>query len=364
MGYGQNSLHANVTINKYIRKETVALLRKRVLLAMLQSRGRITNGESGKLLDWKVKYKRSTMTPFEDGDSIVFARPDKHKTAQLEMRSYVVSQSLTKADKLMNSGKEAIVKKYAGMTKELLDDIRDQFSEHLIQVDGNAAGSTNKIHGLESMFSGTTSATSLVATNNDTYAGLATTRGTYGGTWYPGASSWPDGYGDTHFDFWTPLIVNYTSPWAATSGGWSATDKVWSNTCIEAIRYAIINTQRNADDLDLFLIEKNLYRQLLDKAEDAERLTVSRNQDVGLTKLGFRGINIDGVDIYWEVGLNAGTGYGLCLDEMELHSWQDQLFKSNSDFNLESVSDRVAIDFYGNLRINSPRSFCKLADLD
>lgn len=360
MSYGQNAYHASITINKYIRDVTKAIMRKRVLLAMLQSRGRIALNQTGKLIDWKVKHKRTQITPFDDGDSIVFTRQNKHKTAQLPMRAYVVSESMSKADKLMNSGKEAIVKKYADMVKSLLEDIRDQFCEQLIQVDGNSAGNTNRIHGLESVFSASNNASSLVGTNNDTYAGLSTARGTYGGSW---TGSWPDGYGDTQYDFWTPLVVNYNSTLAASSGGWSATTKSWSNTCIEALRFAIINTQRNSDDLDLFLLEKNLYRLALDRIDDNERLVVNRNQDAGMTKLGFKGINVDGVDIYWEVGLGSGVGYGLCLDELELMSWQNQLFVSLSDFNLERVSDQVAIDFYGNLRIKSPRCQCKLAAL-
>lgn len=360
MSYGQTAYHASITINKYIREVTKAIMRKRVLLAMLQSRGRVTLNQTGKLIDWKVKHKRSVMTPFDDGDSITFSRVNKHKTAQLPMRAYVVSESISKADKLMNSGKEAIVKKYSDMVKSLLDDIRDQFCEQIVQVDGNAAGNTNRIHGLESMFSASASPTSLVGTNNDTYAGLSTARGTYGGSW---TGAWPDGYGDTQYDFWTPLVVNYTSPLAAASGGWSATTKSWSNTCIEALRYAIINTQRNSDDLDLFLLEKNLYRLALDRIDDNERLVVTRNQDPGMTKLGFKGINVDGVDIYWEVGIGSGLGYGLCLDELELMSWQNQLFVSLSDFSLERVSDQVAIDFYGNLRCKSPRTQCKLAAL-
>jgi uncharacterized protein YaaR (DUF327 family) len=360
MSFGQNSYHANVTINRYIREETKAILRKRVFLAMLQSRGRITLNMSGKLVDWKVKHKRSSMSPFDDGDSIVFTRQEKHKTAQLPMRAYIVSQGMNKGDKLINAGKEAIIKKYSSMVKELLDDIRDQFAEQLVQVDGNSAGNTNRIHGLESVFSATADAASLVGTNNDTYAGLATARGTYGGGW---TGTWPDGYGDSQYDFWTPLVVNYTSPLAFSSGGWSASTKTWSNTCVEALRFAIINTQRNVNDLDLFLLEKNLYRQFLDKADDSERLVVERNQDPGMTKLGFKGVNVDGVDVFWEVGLAAGTGYGLCMDELELMSWQNQLFASNSDFNLETVSDRVAIDFYGNLRMISPRALCKLKNL-
>ncbi len=360
MSFGQNAYHASITINKYIRKETVAIMRKRILLAMLQSKGRVTNNVSGKLIDWKVKYKRSPMSPFSDGDSIVFTKQNKHKTAQLDMRAYTVEQSMNKGDKLMNSGNEAIIKKYSAMVKDGLEDIRDQFAEQLIQVDGNSAGNTDRIHGLESVFSATNNASSLVGTNNDTYAGLSTARGTYGGSW---TGLWPDGYGDSQYDFWTPLVTNYNSVLAATSGGWSPTTKNWQNTCVEALRFSIINTQRNADDLDLFLLEKNLYRQFLDKADDSERLVVERNQDVGMTKLGFRGVNVDGVDIYWEVGVPSGVGYGLCLDEMELMSWQDQLFKSSTDFNLETVSDRVLIDFYGNLKLTSPRAFCKLAAL-
>lgn len=360
MAFGQNAFQASITINKYIREVTKAIMRKRVLLAMLQSRGRISLNQSGKLIDWKVKHKRTALVPFDDGDAIVFSRQNKYKTAQLPMRAYVVSQSMSKADKLMNSGKEAIVKKYSEMVKELLEDIRDGFCEQLVQVDGNASGSTNRIHGLESMFSASNNASALVGTNNDTYAGLSTARGTYGGSW---TGTWPDGYGDSQYDFWSPLVVNYNSTLAAASGGWSATTKSWSNTCIEALRFAIINTQRNSDDLDLFLLEKNLYRLALDRIDDNERLVVNRNQDPGMTKLGFKGINVDGVDIYWEQGLTSGVGYGLCIDELELMSWQNQLFVSLSDFNLEKVSDQVAVDFYGNLRCKSPRTQCKLAAL-
>lgn len=360
MAFGSSSLHLNATINKYIRGATAAIARKRLLLAMLQSKGRITNGMTGKAVEWKVKYKRSPMTPFTDGDTISFVRQDKHKTARMYMRSYNVSQSINKSDKLMNSGKEAIVKLWDGAVNELIDDIRDQFCEHLIQIDGYAAGSTTKINGLESAYGATANPASLVGTNNDTYAEVGTTRGLAGGAW---TGTWPDGYGDSHYDFWSPLVVNYTSPLAAASGGWSSSTKTWANTCVEAIRFLILNTQRNGEDVDFVLLDKALYNTFINVAQQNERLVVNRNQDSALTKLGFRGINLDGCDIFWEVGVPSNVGYGLCMDQLELMSWQDQLFKSSTDFNLESVSDRVVIDFYGNLRMKSPRCFSKLAAL-
>lgn len=352
--------HANATINKYIRKEVLAIIRKRVLLAMLQSRGRISNGNSGKVLDWKVRHKRTTMRPFSDSGTVTFARQDKRKTAQMPMRAYTVAQSINESDKLQNSGNEAIVKLYAGMIKELLDDIRDQFCEELVTVDGYAAGSDDRIMGLESMFGASSSGSSLAGTNSDSYGQLSTTRGAYGGSW---SGTWPDGRGSSQYDFWTPLVVNYTGTLAAGSGGWSSATKTWYNTCVEAIRYAILNTARNGDDLDFILLEKNLYRLLLDHAELNERLVVNRNQDSAMTKLGFKGINVDGTDIYWEVGLNSGVGYGLCMDKMELCSWQKQLFVNKSDFDLETVSDRALVQFYGNLKIECPRTFCKFAAL-
>lgn len=353
---------ANSTINKYIRGETIAIIRKRIFLAMLQSRGRITLNESGKLIDWKVRYKRSPMLPFTDGDTITFVRQDKRKTAQVPMKSYIASQSMNKGEKLQNSGKEAIVKLYASMVKDLMEDVRDQFCNELVQVDGTTGGNADRLWGLPTLFgSSSDDSNSLAGLNTKTsYAGISQVRGAYGGSW---TGNWPDGYGDPHFDFWSSLDINYTGTLATSSGGWNASTKTFRNTGIEAIRYGIVNTQRNGDDVDFFLLEKNMYRQLLELCEQNERLVVNRNQDVALTKLGFRGINIDGVDIYWEYGLPVGYGYGLCMDQLQLHSWQDQLFKSSTDFDLESVSDRVAVDFYGNLRAISPRCQCRLVAL-
>lgn len=361
MAFGTNNLHANATINRYIRKVTLAIARKRVFLAMLMARKRVSYGVKGKLQDWKVKVKRTPIIAFDDGDSLTFSRQNKHKTAQLPMRSYVVTKAIYKGDRLMNGGNEAIFNLWADAAGECMDDIQDQFCEKLLQIDGNATGYTKQIHGLPSVCGATDNgSSSVVGTNADTYAGLSTVRGGFGGSW---TGTWPDGYGSSQYDAWSPLIVDYGASVAESSGGWSASTKTWPNTCIEALRYGIINTQRNSDDLDFILLEKNLYRQLLGAAQAEERLVVSRNQDSAMSKLGFKGINIDGVDIFWEVGLPSGVGYGFCLDQIELFSYQKQLFVSESSFNHEKVADRVSVDFYGNLRIMSPRNLCQFTSL-
>ncbi len=347
----------NDTINKYIRGQTPAILRRRVYLAKLQSMGLVTNEPGGLKMDWKVRYKRTKMVPYSDGDGVAFTRQNKRQTAQLPMRAFIVAMSFNKSDRMQNAGEQAIYKTIANAVEELIDDIRDQICEALTQIDGNAAGFTDQFHGLESMFAGaasTSNASGVGQFSTGQYAGLSLKLGNYGGSW---TGTWPNGYGDAHYDFWTPVVIDYTNTSTAVS---TATTKTWPNTGPEAVRFGILNAARNGADLDTAMFEKTLYRQLLDKETQAERLVVNRNQPEGITKLGFQGINIDGTDITWEHGIISGVGYGLSMKEFgELRSFQKQLFMSSSDNDLETLSDRFAIDCWGNQRYKTPRNQCK-----
>jgi len=361
MAFGTNLLHANATINRYIRKQTLAIARKQPFLAALMSKKRVMYGVTGKLQDWKVRVKRTPMITFDDGDSLTFSRQEKHKTAQLPMRSYVVTKAIYKGDKLMNGGNEAIVPLAANAVSEAMDDIKNQFAQRLWQIDGNATGYDKQIHGIPSATGATDNgSSSIVGTNADTYAGLSTVRGNFGGAW---TGTWPDGYGDPQYAAWSPLIVDYSASVAESSGGWSATTKTWPNTCIEAIRFAIIMTACNEDSLDNIYLAPNLYRQLLNAAQEEERLVVNRMQDSTNTKLGFRGINIDGVDVLFDPDIPAGKGYGINFDSIELWSYQKQLFVSETSFNHEKMADRVSVDFYGNLGLKSLRGLVQFTEL-
>jgi hypothetical protein len=104
------------------------------------------------------------------------------------------------------------------MPRNLMADIEEAFGDELY-VDGNASGNEGRIHGFESWLGNSGAATNgYVATPSDTYAGLSTTLGNYGGTWStpPRNTNWPDGKGDPEYDFWSPLLVDYTdTAWKA-----------------------------------------------------------------------------------------------------------------------------------------------------
>jgi len=353
----------NTTIRKYIREEENNIMRNRKVPAMLQSKGRISFNNAGDDFDWKVKYKRSPLTGYADGDTLTFSRRDRWKTATLPYRGYSLTDSATKFETLKNRGTEAIIKFYDQIAKNLLDDAEDQFGDEFY-IDGNGTGNTKRFHGLESFLANTGVSTAVpIATNDDSYAGLDTDFQAHGGNW---TGNWPLGYGDSHADFWTPLLVDYTSAitTSSTNLGWSASTKTWANTCIEALRFGIIHSQKSKSQkgmLDLIILERELYRQFLAQLDSKERIVIDRGSKAGgLQTLGFTDVqNFDGVEITWEYGTPATIGYGFNFDFMELLCMQDQLWvPEGPDYDYAGKSWRFSVDCFGNFKMN-PRMFLK-----
>jgi hypothetical protein len=349
----------NTTMHQFIREEEVNILRNRKLLAMLKERGRISFNHSGDFMDWKVRYKRAPMQGFTDSDTLTFARRDRWKTAQLEWRGYAGTDSMTKRERLMNKNAEAIIKVFSQIGQNLMEDIEEHFGDELY-VDGNASGNEKRMHGIES-FMGVSGAASggFIGVNDDSYAGLDTDLAAYGGTW---SGTWPNGTGDSHYDFWTPLVVDYEDT------AWAAATKTWPNTCLEALRYGIIKGKKNKSKkgmLDLILLNDELYRQFMDKLQTEEQINVDRTMKKGgLLSLGFSDVvNFDGVDVSSEYGVPETVGYGWAFEHMELRSLQGQLFvPEGPDFDIATQSYRFSIDSFCQARHN-PRYFCKWDDI-
>lgn len=366
---------ANTTINDYLKGEEVDVMRNRKILALLQDRGQVSFGHSGLLLDYKVRYRRSPMSGFVDGDTLTFSRQNRHRTAQLPWRGYSAQDQITGFEKEKNKGDQAIIKIFSELAKFLVDDVTDQLGDEPY-IDGNASGNTKRWMGIETLFNNGGAGTKQpVATPSGTYATNRTDLGNYGGAWSATGSTvnattgdWPTGTGDAHFDFWSPLIVDYTSAIATSSAagttGWAAATKTWANTCLEALRYGIINSQKNKSKegmLDLITLEGELYRLLKDKLQSEERVNTSPGGDTGLSKLGFKDtIMIDGVEVTSEYGIPRGVGYGWNIDCVQINSLLDVLIKARGpDYDLASDAYRFAVFVMGNMRFEAIRQFVK-----
>jgi hypothetical protein len=233
-------------------------------------------------------------------------------------------------------------------------------------VDGYAAGNELRFHGLESFlgYNGTINvATGATRTANaadpfaapsDTYAGLSTVLGAYGGSQKSGV--WPNGEAESEYDFYSPIICNYTSSYF---GG-----TTWTANCTKALREALHQTRRNdtkQDQVDMCLMDRRLYIDFLNKLDEKERVVVSRTN--GLRSYGFTDVfEFDGVECSSENSIPAGVAYGLAIGNMELLCMEGQLYNSEGPFYDEITQQyRYVVSTLGNLKFKSPRNFFKLA---
>jgi hypothetical protein len=358
---------ANTTIRKYIREAEDNTLRSRKLSALLQKKGRISYNNSGTELDWKVKYKRVKPSPTGEGDTLEFSRKDRHQTAHIGWRGYAATDAISKQEFLQNRNNEAIIKLFSNMAEWMMDDFDDTFGEEFYR-NGNLPQYAKNLCGIETFMSAAQNATNIGASPTSTnYAGLSCVPGTFGGVWNGGPDfignanyGWPNGMGDTQFDFWSPVIVDYGD--IKLPGG--AANPTWSFNCVEAISYGIIKSKKSPSkkgQLDLILMDDEMYRLYIRKQRAKERIMVNRGpNESDLVSLGFGdAFNQDGTDITSEYGCPPSVAYGWNFSQMELHSQQATLFvPQGPEFDMGSRMWRFSIDFYGNLRFN-PKYFLK-----
>lgn len=360
------------TISDYIREEQNSVLRKRLLLAMLQKRGRISYNRSGINLDWKVRFDRQPLSTYDEGQLINFTASDRYRTFTSEWVQYVASDSITKKQTLQNRGAQAILKLAGDLGKKLLDDARDRFAEELY-VDGSATANSGRIDGLLTPFQIGTGADALsgsAANGDDTeyskfvielktnaiYGGVSMNLGGVAGDWE--STNWPLGRGDESYDFNHPLAINIET------GEWTDSTTVSSTAGLpKALRFGYFASARNGEKQDFALLDWNLLRKFKESQESKQRAQTLKGNDSDITKLGFEGISYDGIELTTEYGLpssnlTGGTetaiGFGVNLNAFEICSMQDKLFVSDKDDDITTKSDLVMVDCYVATR-NDPR---------
>lgn len=342
-------------INDHIEQLVEPGMRKHILLAMMRKRGRLKFNCHSKARDWRIKYKRTEPVPHDDMSPINFVRVNRHKDAVLPWRSYAQGEFFTKYEKLVSQNpKTALIKIVDNLTGEMTSDINEYF--HL-EAYNDGYENTDRLHGLESMFghTGSVITNSPAYAPSDTYGGLSTTLGNYGGTWSTGVSNaYPMGTGDLQYQFWSPLILDEEASF------WDSTTKTWKGgTWRETIRFA--NTYQetlHSKIPDFYLMTAEKLRLAKQSMDDKERVIVTSGSEVA--DLGFKTMKFEGVDLLSEYGVPDGAAYGIYVDSMELCSMQSKLFMIDQEDDIVLSSRRLAIDFYGNMRFKSPAHFVKI----
>jgi hypothetical protein len=365
----------NTTLAEHRTTLQENMMRNYQMGALLESNSRITYGHSGNGFDWPVQFKLPPASGNTGEQARNFVRRNYYKLANLDWRGYETTDSMTWAEFLMNKGDEGIVKIFDRMVMNLEKGIKQHFGTQYY-IDGYAAGNEQSWHGFESMFGRVSNetinfATGAVRTANqadvvcspsDSYAGISTVLGTFGGE-QEASNPWPHGVASAEYDFWSPLnIIFDSSEFGATDDKFDKGD--------EAIRYGLIHSQRNMGSLDQQItqvfLDRELYRAFK-KAQGAKEEIVVDNASQGtLRSLGFKNTFIfDGVEITFENAVPIRVGYGFNINAIELASLDDQLLKTETFWDPRTQSYNAVVGTLSNIAfLNGPRNCFKLLEFD
>jgi len=355
------------TIKKFLKEEELASFRNYKFWSLVVNNGRVETGMSGESIRWQVRYRNHGVSGNTGETPRSFARENLWKNPEIGWRGCQATDAIYEREQLANRGAEALIKVGSGLKDRLMDSIKQYLSRDWV-TDGDAVGNEDKWQGLESMFGATqtidstlngATARSYNAADpfyypSDTYAGLSTVLGAYGGS-IVSDTYWPNGYSDSEVDFYSPVIVNGLSTYFGGS--------TWADNCLKALREAIHQTQRNdtmEDQVDTCLMNRRLYIQALNKLDEKERVIVTR--DNGLRSYGFKDVfEYDGVEVSKDEAVPANTAYGMATGNIDLKSLQDELLKASGPFYDEVTQQyRYVVASISNLRFKSPRNFFKI----
>lgn len=361
---------AATTLAKHFTEVEEAMLRNFAMGALLDASGRVSYNNGGEGFDWPVQYRLHTVEGNTGQTVRNFARTNLWKTAYQEYRGYQATDAMYYREFKSNRGPEGIVKVYDRFVERLETSMKQALGSEYY-ADGSATGNEETWHGLESMFAinGTVNsstgdqrsanAADFVGYPNDTYAGLSTVLGNYNGEQESG-TVWPDGLSDSEYDFWSPLVVNYTCT------GFNGTADTFAAQGDEAMRYAIIHSQRNTSQegqITHIFLARQLYMDFLNLIDDKERIQIT--SETGLRALGFKNVvNFDGVEVTWETGITPTVGYGININNIELLSMDDSLLRAEGpEYDIDSQAFKAVVSTLSNLKYSSPRNFFKLDNI-
>lgn len=358
------------TIVTYLREEEMNTFRRFKLFASIAQGGNVAYNQGGRGFNWQIRYRNVPVMGNDGTTPRVFARHNLWADAELPYRGYQTTDQITNKEMLENRGQQALIN-VAGKMATRLQESMEQYLAREFYIDGNEPGNELRFHGIESFMgikkSGGSDMSINVSTGaprvkdagdpfmapGDTYAGVSTELGQFGGSQLSG--SWPNGVADPEYDFYSPIIVNGLSTWFGSSS--------WKTNCVGAIREACHQAKRNdtrESEIDMVLLDRRLYIDFLNSQESKERTVVGKS--TGLRALGFSDVvSLDGIDISTEYGVPANTGYGFSVGNMEIKCMQSQLYTGEGPYFAEELQAyRYACSTLANLKFKSPRNFFKI----
>lgn len=347
-----------------------ACMRNYQMMAIINSRGNVFFGDQGLGINWKVKFRNHKVVGTSGENARSWSQMNPYKTARLEWRGYEVTDTISKQETRTNKGESAIINVYNEFESNLRKSIEQELGPQFYN-DGYDTTHPDYWHGLLSMYrqAGETLhldsgvMTARARNDNDkvinpsgSFGELNCALGAYSGAQHDTSVVWPEGTADAHYDFWSPLMLQ----WDKSGFAGSTNGEKFKN----AMRYGITHAQRNVDrngPITNFWTDRTNYIALKDFYEGKQTLEVTAGTE--LYNLGFKNvIMFDGVEVSFENAVPTGFGFGLNMANLEIRCLDTQMFTMDGpQYDMDLRLFKAAVETHSNLLCRSPRNTLILA---
>lgn len=362
-------LAVKATAPKYLKGASDQTVRNRVLLSMLDSRGRLKfNVEGHTECNWLIQLREPQIKQYGDSARQSFTEHDAYESLQIDIRGYIGTDKLSHRNALINKGKLAIVNHYDTKLELLTKSAKRRLTADIF-ADGYATGNEQRLIGLASFMKPDSSvdADDLVAipASSATYGGKSIALGAFGGSWSAELDSadrpssllsndWPYGSGSAEYDALAPKMLN------AGSSRWPSGVAGWKNNCTAIMRRARLWSRSLGGDGSepmLHLLCTEFYGDYQDYMEAKERIILphAETSDYGFS----RTLNFEGAAIVDDFDVPSQKGYGINIDEALLFTLHNDLFESEGPvWSTEEQAWLFVVRTAGNMRFN-PKHHCE-----
>ena len=343
-----------VQVADYARGRVDNTVRRRLVLRMLDQRGRITYNNRSHQFVWTEQFDQPDISTTGAGGQFTFNESDLYRQCGLEVRGYSGEDVLYYKNHAMNGPAGAMIEYYGDKIPRLMEAMEDEIGKD-IYLDGNDANRPDSLHGFDSGLGYTApNPGDMVAQPNDNYAGHATNLGTITGTWdnrlsaanQPNqslGSDWPNGRGDAAYDWHAPLILNGTSTRWGSPHFYDTAGIIFRR----ATTWARKNGGRDARPT-CFMCGGDKWWDYTTYQEQYFRNVIPHEEAVDL---GFpETLKQEGVMIAEEFDTPADSVYILNVNKMELKSIDNVLWRTvGPHYDMKSDAFLFRVGFFGNL---------------
>ncbi len=356
----------NQTVEDSLKDVRDATIYKRLLLGMLQNRGRIKTGiDTSYEQRYPIDYRDAPVQTLAMNQDIEYAPQDYIIWCNQDWKAIYTSDVMhLKEYELIAKSEKTLVNRYKRRIPKAMAGLQHDIG---LQIYNNSNTHADRFDGFETcMTAGACAAADIVAQPNGAYNGQPTVLGALGGTWSSGLATkpnstigtdWPDGNGSAAYAAHAPKIVNYSST------GWGTNKTTWESNCLRALSRTALWIRNTAGGNGtgsslLCMLASDLLAGFKNAAR-ASQYHLAPHQEA--TQLGISDVvNYEGLAVYSEHGTPASVGYVVDADDCEMLFVNDGMISHKGPYETPEGNYKWYAFALGNFRYD-PRRLAKLA---